>query len=1089
MVNAQLIIAPVGAGKTEFVLNEVNRQFMDKRFARIWVLLATQRQEVALRERLFKNGDTPVYFNIEFFNFFSLYQRLLDMAGKPQRLISTTEQMMLLRYIIADLKSPLSVFAPVAQTNGFARIVREWIEELKQNRVTVDDYLAVASSPREHDLARIYEAYQSALINHHLMDNEGQGWLAVETLEDEPDLLTNAQIDLLIVDGFDQFSHTQADLLANIAKQIPQLLITLTQVTGREATIGRRFSTAKKELEHAFERAHERLITTPITAPSTSKHADLAHLVNTIFSQYGHPKPSSGGITFLETATPTHEAAHVLRRVKGLLLNGASPNDILIAVRGWEDYRKPLTAYAEKYKLPIVLHYDEPLTETPFVMTLLSVLSLPDNHFPRRAVLDALRSPYINGAGLSSEDIDLLEIICDHQKITHGYLKWMSAIKSAVYTPSDDMSNDDEEIPPLAITQEQANRLLEKLGAFFDKITLPEKASLGSYILMVEKLIGADPHKDADDDETDNQPDDDSLNMIANLRQSDETWLWRDLLVITGVKRCLQDLYFAHSHIISLIGTDEPISWDIFYHQLLASLTYGKASPRPSRTGRVLITTAADARGLPHQHVFILGLSEGIFPAPIPQDPLYLENERVRLSESLKDNLIKTRMEQRDDEGVFYELICLPAQSLTLSRPTLKDGKEWLPSPLWRGAASVYSDASANIAKNKIGIGKTVNIHESVTPDEALTALSIGLTTGDESVLPAGAWLAQSYPTEWEMLYQHRHIELGRIDTHQRDGIYNGILASPNLKGYIQQLLDESYVWSATRLSDQGVCGFRFFAKHLLKLSERKEPEIGMDVLQRGSVMHSILEQVYQAIRDQNMSISPDYIETAHGLLDEIGKRVLSTAPHDFGFNPTPLWEQEKVNIIQKLHRLIDADFTPEKDIIAEKLNLVGERTPYRLEAGFGFDNNPVWIDLGDDIGKIRIRGKIDRIDRIGDSLVVMDYKSGSTEIKPSEISDGRNYQMLVYLEAVRQIAPNHKIGGGFFWHLSDVKGKGIINPESHEALLTTGKTRLSHQLSALREADFSVEPNKPQPNGLCTRYCEFGKLCRHYRAIDEDEE
>lgn len=1087
MVNAQLIIAPVGAGKTEFVLNEVNRQFMGKRFARIWVLLATQRQEVALRERLFKGGDTPVYFNIEFFNFFSLYQRLLDIAGKPQRLISTTEQMMLLRYIITT-QVRLSVFEPVAQTNGFIRIVREWIEELKQNRVAVDDYLAVASSPREQDLAQIYKAYQSALITHQLMDNEGQGWLAVETLENQPQLLADAQIDLLIVDGFDQFSHTQADLLANIAKQIPQLLITLTQVTGREATIGRRFSTAKKELEHAFERANERLNTSPITAPNTSKQADLAHLVNTIFSQYGHPKPSSGGITFLEAPTPTDETANVLRRVKGLLHSGASPDDILIAVRGWEDYRKPLTAYAEKYQLPVVLHYDEPLTETPFVMTLLGVLSLPNNHFPRRAVLDALRSPYINGAGLSSEEIDLLEMISDHQKITHGYQTWIRAIESTVYTPPADMLDDDDEIPSLAITQEQANRLLEKLRTFFDKIALPEESTLGNYILMVEKLIGRDIHKDADEDEMATL-DDDSLNMIANLREGDETWLWRDLLVITGVKRCLQELYFAHSHIVSIIGTDEPMSWDIFYHQLLASLTYGKASPRPSRTGRVLITTAADARGLPHQHVFILGLSEGIFPAPIPQDPLYLESERVRLSESLKDTLIKTRMEQRDDEGVFYELICLPTKSLTLSRPTLKDGKEWLPSPLWRGATSVYSDAPANIAKNKIGVGKTVKIHEAVTPDEAFTALSIGLSTGDESVLPAGAWLAQTYPTQWQMLYRHRHIELGRIDKYQRDGIYNGVLSEPNLKGYIQQLLDESYVWSATRLSDQGVCGFRFFAKHLLKLSERKEPELGMDVLQRGSVIHSILEQVYQSIHDQNMSIAPEYVETAHELLDDIGKRVLATAPHDFGFHPTPLWEQEKVNILQKLHRLIDADFTPEKDIIAEKLNLVGGRTPYRLEAGFGFDNNPVWIDLGGDIGKIRIRGKIDRIDRVGNHLVVMDYKSGSTEIKPSEISDGRNYQMLVYLEAVRQIAQNYKISGGFFWHLSNIKQRGLVVADDDEELFHVGKNRLAHQLSALRESDFSVEPNKPQPNGLCTRYCEFGKLCRHYRAIDEDEE
>ncbi|MCU0480914.1 MAG: PD-(D/E)XK nuclease family protein, partial [Anaerolineae bacterium] len=162
---------------------------------------------------------------------------------------------------------------------------------------------------------------------------------------------------------------------------------------------------------------------------------------------------------------------------------------------------------------------------------------------------------------------------------------------------------------------------------------------------------------------------------------------------------------------------------------------------------------------------------------------------------------------------------------------------------------------------------------------------------------------------------------------------------------------------------------------------------------------------------------------------------------------------------------------------------------PYRLEAGFGFDNQPVWIELDDEVGKIRVRGKIDRIDCIGKHVVVMDYKSGSTEIKPTELADGRNYQMLVYMEAVRQIVKGYTVAGGFFWHLADVKGKGIIDAQSHDDLLNTGKKRLAGQISALREADFSVEPNKPQPNGLCTRYCEFGKLCRHYRAVSEDEE
>lgn len=1083
MVNAQLILAPVGAGKTEFVLTEIHRHYAHNPFARIWVLLASQQQEFALRERLFRGDSADTYFNIEFFRFSSLYQRLLDMAGKPQRLLNKQGQVVLLRHLIGELDLPL--FAPVAHTNGFVRITENWIEELKQNRVNADDYQRVAQSARDHDLATIYRAYQNALITHNLMDEEGQGWLAVEALQHDTHLLAHAQVDVLIVDGFDQFSHTQTDLLAQLSKQVSQLLITLTQVTGREATIGRRFSTAKTELERAFDRTDVTLSTSPIGGIATSKHRDLTHLVHSIFSRNAQKRTMGGGITFLEAPTHADETASVLRHVKGLLQDGVAPEEILITVRDWEHYRRHLTAYGRKYGLPMVLHYEEPLTETPFMMTLTALLQLATAQFPRRGVLDALRSPYVNGAGFSSEEIDLLEAISAQQIVLYGREAWLSGIINSAQQPQFDENGD--EFITSGISPDRANDLAQRLTAFFDAITPPTEATLSEFILWIETLVGADPILDVDADEdeilTHNPA---SLNMLMALRAGDNNWLWRDLLVIQAIKHCLAQMNMAHAQLRPIIGTEKLMTWDNFHAQVIITLANGKTSPRPSRAGRILVTSAIGGRGLPHAHVFILGLSESIFPAPIPQDPLYLESERTRLSIALPDNPIKTQMEQRDDEGVFYELICLPTQSLTLSRPTLKDGKEWLPSPLWRGAMAVYLDAPQHIAQYKIGVGKSVGLAQSVTADEAFTALSIALTNGDNADLGMGAWLINTHPHDWQAIHTQRKIELGRME--HRKTAYSGVLSATAMRDYVQNRLGENYTWSATRLSDQGLCGFRFFAKYMLNLTERKDPQAGMDVLQRGSVLHAILEAVYAHIREKGLAVSYTNLQTAHDLLDAIGAQMLATAPHDFGFRPTPLWEQEKINILQKLHRFIEQDFNPEKDVITTKFDISGERVPYRLEAGFGFDTAPLWLDLGADVGKIRLRGKIDRMDIIGNSVVVMDYKSGSTEIKIDEISGGRNYQMLVYLAAARQIATGYTVAGGLFWHLSDVKAKGILNTQSHTHILEDGMNHLAHQISASREGDFAIEPNKPQANGLCSRYCEFGKFCRHYRATEEDE-
>ena len=82
--------ATVGAGKTEAALERLSMLLHDRKrpFAKAWVLLATKRQEVAFRQRLadLKHGHA-VYFNAEFFNFYELNARILNLAGSPQRQI------------------------------------------------------------------------------------------------------------------------------------------------------------------------------------------------------------------------------------------------------------------------------------------------------------------------------------------------------------------------------------------------------------------------------------------------------------------------------------------------------------------------------------------------------------------------------------------------------------------------------------------------------------------------------------------------------------------------------------------------------------------------------------------------------------------------------------------------------------------------------------------------------------------------------------------------------------------------------------------------------------------------------------------
>ena len=177
---------------------------------------------------------------------------------------------------------------------------------------------------------------------------------------------------------------------------------------------------------------------------------------------------------------------------------------------------------------------------------------------------------------------------------------------------------------------------------------------------------------------------------------------------------------------------------------------------------------------------------------------------------------------------------------------------------------------------------------------------------------------------------------------------------------------------------------------------------------------------------------------------------------------------------------IVELDFS-EKNPINKKFG-AGVRHAYRFEQSFGFGGkNPVTVDLGEETGNLRLHGYIDRIDRQDNRTIIMDYKSGSTRIPVSDMREGRNFQMMVYLLAAEQIlGDDMDVVGGLFWHISGrhVSGDIQLDDEHGQEALDEAKTHIVNYLKQARTGNFAVQP-KSLDNGKCVRYCEFYQLCR----------
>lgn len=1072
-----LHLAPAGTGKTTRLLALLRdlTQSERHRLPKVWALLATRRQAMNFRHGLAELDEAvSVYSNIEFFNFYSLNARLLKSAGAPVRRLNNMTRLSLLRQLLAEMRADgdLEYFQRIADTRGFVSIMADLIDELKQASVGENDFAAAAGNDKEEEIARIYRRYQETLRRSDLADVEGEGWLALAKLRERPQIASD--VDLLIVDGYDQFTHVQAQLLAALARAIDEIHITLTDLPSATAeALPHRSVRARQTLGRAFTNARLHLKVETIAPDANERQADLELLSQRGFRDL--PAASdSDAIRMIAMPNPAEEVRSVLRKIKRQLLDGVQPDDILVAIRDWNRYAAHFETGREAYELPLLLHFESGLHTAPVIAVILDLLGMAPQ-FRRRDLLDVLRSPYI-AAGLESEQIDLLDrISLERQFLGGGARDWLDMVKRA--DRSVIAYNDDSQ--PTVLTPEQRQTLCSRLSAFFDAVTPAERADTAAYVDWLEGLLGAEPGSESPGASSQIARHGFSLNIVARARQHSGgkfEIIRRDLAALAGLKRVLRDMAANDDVLRATFGETAEMDWRRFWSDLKHALETTVADPfHRSRAGQVLVATASEARGLPHRHVYILGLAEGLFPAEVSEDPLFLDTER----ENLQANGIQlaTQAERIDDQGLFYELISLPRDSLTLSRPTFQAGKVWIESHLWRAVRRVFPRLKVETG----AVGSVVEPEEAASGTEALLGVAASLNAkrmdNAETALRIRNWLRRdtAFAPQWRQIEAGRRIELGRLSNAPFDR-FSGVLANPDLLRTVARRLGHDRVWSATQLKDYGLCGFRFFAKRLLKLEQLEAPEAGFDAAQLGLLNHRILEETYREIDARALRIDEDNLEAALDIFARAAEDILERAPQLFNFRATATWQAEKQVLRKRLAAFIRQDFSP-----GSPLSRFGDgRYVHKLELHL----NDVKIELAAGRPPLRVKGYIDRIDLVDGKLVVIDYKSGAAAISRREMEIGRDFQMMIYMLALRnvieQMGKETEVAGGLFWRLRNLKASGlhVAGDEADDAAIEMARQHVARNVRQSRHGQFPVRATALE-NGKCARYCEFSRLCR----------
>jgi RecB family exonuclease len=298
---------------------------------------------------------------------------------------------------------------------------------------------------------------------------------------------------------------------------------------------------------------------------------------------------------------------------------------------------------------------------------------------------------------------------------------------------------------------------------------------------------------------------------------------------------------------------------------------------------------------------------------------------------------------------------------------------------------------------------------------------------------------------------------LGARLAEQASGPFEGDLSS--LASELDARFPADFVWSASRLESYGTCPMDFWTGVTLALEPREPLEEGYNVRAFGSVVHAILERVYQRTGD------PADVEAVLAALPDVTREVFDSAPRDYGFRPTALWGHQRAEIEQTVRATIVA--------LAEESQ---GYAPRFYEQAFGFKGQPVL-----DADGVKLHGFIDRVDVTSDGrLRVMDYKTSSTPISSRDLAEGRRLQLPLYALAARDALNLGNVDAGFYWHVGSAQ-PSHLKLESFEggveAAIQTAIAHTRRYVEAIRAGKF--EPRVP-PGG-CPSYCPATTWCWRY--------
>ncbi len=916
---------------------------------RVYLIVPEQQSVMAEKEIMAElDPSSALYFEVT--NFTRLANTVYrSLGGIAAEYSDKGKEALIMWRTLTELSPFISLTGGAEVNTGMVEKALAAVGEMKSIGAVPDELMALSERrvldsnlrlrTKLTDISRIMALYKKLLNEKYTSAGDECERLSAK-LAENPDFFAGA---CFYLSGFTSFTEPQYRVLSELMRTAEVTVhLTVSRVDYESFEYTELVRTKERLLRAADKVGCEKYILRR-EAISGARDPLLIEAGSLLWRSFGEIDNNSlqntASLRIFEARDPYEECDFVASDIKRKIMAGAAYRDIAIVARDVKKYLGILDTSLTNADIPHFISQKKDIASFEAVKLIYTAFSAVESGFAREDVVSYAKCKL---SGIDAEACDDFELYTEtwgitKERLTDG-IAWNMNPNGYGKAPK----NSGKILLGLADTRE---RLIDPLKKFSEN--LAEAKTVKEHATALVLFL------------TDISLEDRICDQVALLRELGES----DAADENG--RLWQIVCDALDSLVEVLG-DTEINTTGFLSQLKVVLSEADIGRIPAFYDEVTVGSADMIRLSEKKEVYLIGVNAGEFPRSAAGSAYFTERDREMLA------ALGLATDEDGDIPYARELFFF---SRAFSAAT-------------DGVTLSYS--TRNEALTAVHRADVIDRIMKITGEKVRPIAISEMSEAERIYFPAVAMEFVGKEDVRRALCDSgyvREIEIAEKKIENADKSLTHVAADEIYPGDI--------ALTQTRIEAYIDCPFAYYLKYNLRISENERAEF--DARNIGTFMHAILENFFSDLRGRGISAGDTDEDTRRELVMAAAKEYLDGVIDEKS-------SSKRTSLL--LDRLCRAAL-PVVDGLCDELRGC-DFSPEFFELKIDRDDPalPDPAEFTDKDGKrAYIYGSIDRVDTYsseGDVYVrVIDYKTGAKSFSPTDLDEGRNLQMFLYLKAI----------------------------------------------------------------------------------------